>query len=328
MRHRALKLAGLMTLILLMVAGVAVVVLLNLRIPGVESAQNDEERILSIARFIARTYDNRPPGSAYYGILYSRRLPSAIRLPTGILETITRARDCDSMVRALVYIASREGIEARQTDIYAPTFVHSIAEVRIDDRWVLVDPYLGVVFRQPDGTLADFNAIKTSYADLEQIGLRTNDKVAGSAKRYFPNLNSSIIAQSGTEVAMPLVITTSHLPTTIGKADGSNTDVIAALVDGEMGPIGSFLGPRLGSNKHTRLTLLGKPDDANVEITFQLTDRTETPPSVVSTPTGACVSKIGALHCQAPAGVSELVIRHGDWRRVFAVDQIRVQQTL
>jgi hypothetical protein len=328
MRRHALKLAGLMTLILLMVAGVALVVLLNLRIPGVESAQNDEERILSIARFIARTYDNRPPGSAYYGILYSRRLPGAIRLPTGILETITHARDCDSMVRALVYIASREGIEARQTDIFAPTFVHSIAEVRIDGRWVLVDPYLGVVFRQPDGTLADFNTIKVSYADLEQVGLRTNDKVAGSAKFYYPKLTSSIIAQSGSEVAMPLEIKVSKLPTTIGKKDNSNDDVIAALVDGEMGPIGGFLGPRLGSLKHTRLKLLGKPNDANVEITFQLTDRTETPPSVVSTPTGACVSQIGALHCRAPAGVSELVIRHGDWRRVFSVDQIRVQRTL
>jgi hypothetical protein len=41
MRRHALKLAGLVTLVLLVVAGVAVVVLLNLRIPGVESAQND-----------------------------------------------------------------------------------------------------------------------------------------------------------------------------------------------------------------------------------------------------------------------------------------------
>ena len=259
---------------------------------------------------------------------YSRRLPGAIRLPTGVLETITRASDCDSMVRALVYMASREGIEARQTDIFAPTFVHSIAEVRIDDRWVLVDPYLGVVFRQTDGTLADFNTIKTNYADLEQVGLRAEDKVASSAKSYYNRLTSSIIAESGTEVAMPLEITASQLPTAIGKTDASNDDVIAALVDGAMGPIGSFLGPRLGSRKHTRLTLLGKPVDANVEITFELTDRTEMPPSVVSTPTGVCVSQIGALRCRAPAGVSELVIRHGDWRRVFAVDQIRVQQTL
>jgi len=328
MRGHALKLAGLVTLILLMVAGVAVVVLLNLRIPGVESAQNDEERILSIARFIARTYDNRPPGSAYYGILYSRRLPGAIRLPTGVLETITHASDCDSMVRALVYMASREGIEARQTDIFAPTFVHSIAEVRIDDRWVLVDPYLGVVFRQSDGTLADFETIKRNYSELTQDGLRAEDKVAASAKFYYSGLTSSITAQSGSEVAMPLEIKVSQLPTAIGKSDSSNNDVITELVNGAMGPIGGFLGPRLGSRKHTRLTLLGKPDDANVEITFQLTDPTETPPSVVSTPTGACVSQIGALHCRAPAGVSELVIRHGDWRRVFAVDQIRVQRKL
>jgi len=232
------------------------------------------------------------------------------------------------MVRALVYMASREGIEARQTDIFAPTFVHSIAEVWIDDRWVLVDPYLGVVFRRADGSLAGFDAIKKNYTELTQDGLRAEDKVAASAKFYYSRLTSSITAQSGSEVAMPLEIKVSQLPMTIGKSDSSNNDVITELVNGAMGPTGSFLGPRLGSHKHTRLTLLGKPVDANVEITFQLTDRTETPPSVVSTPTGACVSQIGALHCRVPAGVSELVIRHGDWRRVFAVDQINVQRTL
>ena len=232
------------------------------------------------------------------------------------------------MVRALVYMASREGIEARQTDIFALAFVHSIAEIRINDRWVLVDPYLGVVFRQPDGTLADFETIKKNYTELTQDDLRAEDKVAASAKFYYSGLSSSVTAQSGSEVAMPLEVKVSQLPTTIGKKNNSNDDVIPALVDGEMGPIGSFLEPRLGSRKHTRLKLLGKPDDANVEITFQLTDRTEPPPSVVSTPPGACVSQIGALHCRVPAEVSELVIRHGDWRRVFAVDQINVQRTL
>ena len=78
MRRHVLKLVILMTLVLLMGAGVAVAVLLNLRIPGVESAQNDEERILSIARFIARdSYDNRLTRVSDDGnrhALYSRRL--------------------------------------------------------------------------------------------------------------------------------------------------------------------------------------------------------------------------------------------------------------
>ena len=230
------------------------------------------------------------------------------------------------MVRALVYMASREGIEARQTDIFAPTFVHSIAEVRIDNRWVLVDPYLGVVFRQSDGTLADFEAIKANYAELKQDGLRAEDKVAAAAKFYYSRLASSVIAQSGTAVSMPLEIAAAQLPTTIGSTDASNDDVIAALVDGAMGPIGSFLGPRLGSGKHTRLTLSGKPDDANVEITFELIESSMTPPSVASTPPGACTSQIGALRCRAPAGVSEIEIRHGDWQQIFYVDRIRLQR--
>ncbi len=328
MRSRTTKLVFLMTSVLLIAVGSAITVLFNLHVAGVDNAKNDEERILHIARYIARTYDKRPPGSEYYGIFYSRRLPRAIRLPTGVFETLTHASDCDSMVRALIFLAAREGIEAHQSDIFAPTFVHSIAEVRIDGRWVLVDPYLGVVFRQPDGKLANFKTIKSNYAELKQDGLRAKDKVAASAKFYYSRLTSSIIAQSGTEVLMPLTIETSSLPMTIGKLDASNGDVVAALVDGAMGPIGSFLGPRLGSRKHTLLMLLVKPDNANVEITFQLTDPTDLPPPVVSAPAGACISRIGALRCRAPAGVSELVIRHGDWRRVFAVDQIRVQKTL
>ena len=328
MRRRTLKLIVLMMFLLLMLLAIAAVVRLNFQVPGVESAQNDEERVLSIARFVARKFDNRPPGSAYFGIFYSRRLPSVIRLPIGILETITHARDCDSMVRAFVYMASREGIEARQTDIFAPTFVHSIAEVRLGDRWVLVDPYLGVVFRQPDGTLANFKTIKRNYTELTQVGLRAKDKVAASAKFYYSQLTSAIIAQSDAEIAVPLAIRVSQLPMTIGKLNSSNDDVISELIDGGMGLIGSFLGPKLGSHKQTRLILLGKPHDVHVEITFKLTDRNVTPPSVNSIPTGVCVSKLGALHCRAASGITELIIRHGEWRRVFAVDQIHVQRTL
>jgi len=328
MRRRTLKLIVLMMFLLLMLLTIVAVVRLNYHVPGVENAQNDEERVLSIARFIARKFDNRPHGSAYFGIFYSQRLPSVIRLPIGILETITHARDCDSMVRAFVYMTSREGIEARQTDIFAPTFVHSLAEVRLGDRWVVVDPYLGVIFRQSDGILADFKTIKKNYAELTQVGLRADDKIAASAKFYYSQLTSAITAQSGTEIAVPLVIQASQLPMTIGKLDSSNDDVISELIDGAMGPIGSFLGPKLGSRKQTRLILVGKPHDVNVEITFKLTDRTTTPPSVDSTPTGACVSKVGALHCRAMPGVAELIIRHGEWRRVFAVDQIHAKRTL
>jgi hypothetical protein len=158
--------------------------------------------------------------------------------------------------------------------------------------------------------------------------LRVEDKVASSTESYYSRLTSSIIAESGIEVAMPLEIAVTQLPTTIGSTDASNDDVIAALVGGAMGPIGSFLGPRLGSGKHTLLTLSGKADDANVEITFELIESSITPPSVVSTPPGACASQVGALRCRVPAGVSQIKIRHGDWRKIYHVDRIRLQLIL
>ena len=326
MRRRRLIWACLLAFVLFIGAGISVAALLNVRIPGLGDAGNDEERILHIARYIARTYDNRPPGAEYYGILYSRRLPGVVRLPTGVLETLTHPRDCDSMVRSLVYIAGREGIEARQSDIFATTFVHSVAEVLIGSRWVLVDPYFGVVFRRPDGNLAGFDTIKSDYTALKQDGLRAEDRVAGAAKFFYGRLGGSVIAESGTEIAMPLRIAAAELPATIGETDASSEDVVAALVDAAMGPTGSFLGPRLGSGKHTSLRLTDKPDDTDLEIRFELTDKSVTPPSVASTPAGACTPQPGALNCRIPAGVSELIIRHGDWRRVFAVDRIQVQR--
>ena len=161
---------------------------------------------------------------------------------------------------------------------------------------------------------------------MTQDGLRAENRVAGTAKFYYSRLVATVIAESGTEVAMPLRIAASQLPATIGNADASNDDVIASLVEGAMGPIGSFLGPRLGSGKHTRLKLTDKPEDLDLEITFELTEKSEPPPPVASTPAGACTPQPGALLCRAPAGVSELIIKHGDWRRVFAVDRIRIQR--
>ena len=61
-----------------------------------------------------------------------------------------------------------------------------------------------------------------------------------------------------------------------------------------MAPIGSFLRPRLGSGKHTRLKLTDKPEDLDLEITFELTEKSETPPPVASTPAGR------ARHSSAP----------------------------
>ena len=306
-------------------AGTILVVLLNVSIPGVKEANSDEERILTIARYVAHTHDNAAPGSQYYGVYYSRRMPSLVRLPTGILETLVHASDCDSMVRSLIYLAAREGIEARQSDIFSGTFVHSVAEVSIDNRWVLVDPYLGVAFRHSDGKLANFVSIKMNKNDLIQEGLRADNKVADPAEYFYSNLHNSVFAQSGSEVDVPLKIGVSELPLTIGNIDASNDDVAAILIASAMGPIGSFLGPRFGSGKHTKIILMDKPPEASIEITFKLTKWFKTPRSVISIPIGACFPSLGALQCRIPADISTLVIRHGDWRSVFSVDQIFIK---
>ena len=134
---RVLKLALRTTAAVIIVSSVAlggVWTATWLRNPSPPEQLQPQAKALILARHIARRWRSDPPGAAYFGALYSRRVPALLRLPTGILEAAVGIGECSGQMRGLVYLLSRQGIEARQFDIFARTFTHTAMQARIGGR--------------------------------------------------------------------------------------------------------------------------------------------------------------------------------------------------
>ena len=291
--------------------GAAVVVLASIALGGIWAATwlrnpdppatlSQEAKALSLARHVAQRWRGEPPGAAYFGAFYSRRLPALIRLPTGLLEAAAGPGECSGQMRGLVYLLARQGIEARQFDIFARTFTHTAMQARIGGRWVLLDPYLGVAYRRADGRLAGFADIRANLQALTPISLFAGrpPRIAG----FYDRLDLAVGAFSGDQVNIPIWIDGRRLPLSLGARDGLTADVERKAVALKMGTAASYLGPRLGSGMGRQLIIHDLSGGGAVRVTFEFVDRAVVLPPIATEPVDSCRSAPGSLICTISAG--------------------------
>jgi hypothetical protein len=80
---------------------------------------------------------------------------------------------CDQAAHVFATLAHFAGYEAHLLFLRAPdgTSPHTVAEVRADDRWVLVDPWLGTLFLDRGGRLTGIGDLRTTAALPEGYAL-------------------------------------------------------------------------------------------------------------------------------------------------------------
>jgi hypothetical protein len=295
-----------------------------LRNPEPPATLNQQAKALSLARHVAQRWRGDPPGAAYFGAFYSRRLPALIRLPIGLLEAATGPGECSGQMRGLVYLLSRQGIEARQFDIFAPTFTHTAMQAHIGGRWVLLDPYLGVAYRRADGQLAGFADIRANLPALTPVPLFAGrpPRIAG----FYDRLDRAVGAFSGDQIRIPIWIDGRNLPLSLGDRDGLTADVERKAVALKVGAAASYLGPRTGSGMDRQLIVHDLAGGGSVRVAFEFVDRAVVLPPVATQPAGACRSVPGSLICTisaGPSGSGRLVLLQSrvNWP-VLRVDQI------
>ncbi len=111
---------------------------------------------MALTTRVALEFEGDPPLSHYYGALSSTKQPAWLRLPVGLVETLIRPGHCDSMARGLVFALKANGIEARQLDLFARTFTHSIVVAFPDGEPLLLDPYQRYVAVFESGGLSEW----------------------------------------------------------------------------------------------------------------------------------------------------------------------------
>lgn len=127
---------------------------------------------------------------------------------------------CDQVNHILATLATFAGYDARQLFLWkTPDHLvspHSVAEVNVNGKWVVVDAWQGVVWEAPDGTLLSADQATPELMDrfgYTQWGMQADWFKNGTEFRTFPYESPQAFAQkvlrkfSSTPAAPPPVIT-------------------------------------------------------------------------------------------------------------------------
>lgn len=148
----------------------------------VQAKTTDSERV---AALVAWTHENVRPNYAASGDLVQGNFYDIARRGFGY---------CDQVAHVFLTLAHYAGYEGRMLQLRREDgrSRHSLAEVRVGDRWILVDPWLGVVLHDDSGHPVTITDLERRPKLLAQAGyeaslsLRVNEFANATVLRTFP----------------------------------------------------------------------------------------------------------------------------------------------
>lgn len=229
----------------------------------------DDRTIINVATWASRKF--RIKGSPWYykffPYFYHRSLPDFLRLPRGSLDLLFLSGECSDVTKLIEFVLAAEGIEAIQRDIVKPFGSgHSALSVRVDDEWIYVDPYIGVLFTENDRILSLDRVIESisEGVEVEQLVTRLRDDVELD---YYQDIVTATHALMGQPMLIEIQIPLDGSPISIGEIDQSIEDVKWGGMRYGMTTAIHFVGPRY-SRYWTRRFFADVP----FRLTFHLLD--------------------------------------------------------
>lgn len=150
------------------IAGLALLDRVQRRITA--GAPSDRERLDALMRW---SHENVVPQSAG---------PDRI-IPDDFLSIVRRGHGyCDQSAHVLAVLARLAGYDARLLFLRAPdsTSPHTVAEVRVDSRWILIDPWLGLVLTDDSGRLQGVEHLRSQPEILHRY-----ERVSAGGASFF-----------------------------------------------------------------------------------------------------------------------------------------------
>lgn len=231
--------------------------------------RTDDRTVINVATWASRKF--RIEGSPWYyrffPYFYHRSLPGFLRLPRGSLDLLFLSGECSDVTKLIEFLLAAEGIEAIQRDIVKPFGSgHSALSVRVDDEWVYIDPYIGVLFTENDRILSLDRVIEliSEGAEVEELGTRLRDDVDLD---YYDDIVTATHALMGQPMRIEIRIPLGDSPISIGEIDHSLKDVKWGGMRYGMTTAIHFVGPRY-SRFWTRRFFADVP----FRLTFHLLD--------------------------------------------------------
>lgn len=282
---------------------------------------------IGLARYVSFEHRGaQAPLEPWFGALSGRRLPEWIRLPVGLLEMMSLAASCDSQARALVYLLTYFGFEAHQFDAFGGGLAHSFAEVWIDGRWVILDPYTGVVVRNPDDQIVGFEEMqRLGYENLSIEAIRPD------GPKFFDDtwkrFETAVGGKSGDPIWMPVHVDLSRMENMVGERDYAPINPREDV--GIIGIAGRFFGAEFGSGKNSVWRFSNGAPGETVNLVFHFTNARPPPfpvdGAVCDWPEGLPILTCGLVI--GSTGEAEVRFNFADLREVFHIDWIEVDET-
>jgi len=234
-----------------------------------------QKTVINIARWTAESFDPKLDAPWYYKydfILSHRFMPAIFRLPVGSIEILSGGGACNNVSSILQFLYATAGFEAYQHDLVAAQTGHSALSVKIDNSWVYVDAYIGVMFAE-DGTLVSLERLKQLVG-----GGRSPESVAIKLRPDVDNMQFyNALPTIAHGMTWQPIISHIRLPLLerklkLGEIDGETRDVGKASSKYYLTSHLDYFGPRYGRNFQFLFTVDPVSAPNGFRLTFHVTE--------------------------------------------------------
>lgn len=178
--------------------------------------------------------------------LTNHRLPSALKLPEGAIETLYPVGWCDNASRMQKFLLSRKSIQSRQWNIILPDAAHAALIVSTPSGPQYADPYYGVIQNE-----------QGAYTPISK-----DSNIA-----LYKNFDAAMMGPEGQPLTITAAIPALKTPLILGEINGDDRDLQGALNTQNMTPHFTYIGHRYDRG----WTRILKPQ-SDVKVTFTLID--------------------------------------------------------
>ena len=242
-----------------------------------EFGDDEEAKVIALTASFYERFDEDAPGAfllhKFEPYLSNRRLPSFIKMPSGVIDIIVMRGMCDSAARGLMRGFQRMELKSVQWDMVTNKYAHSAVMVTLSNgQNVLVDPFHGIVGQDKNTkSLLSPSDIKKALLDGEDILGQVLKLDSDAHYEFYEDLVHARMGPFGNSLILDAQIPSfDGASFTIGQLDGSGEDVKAEAGRLGMTPFWYYAGHRFDRSWVRELH-----STQDVKVTFILTDHAE-----------------------------------------------------
>ena len=239
-------------------------------------SQNDDQKVIALTKYVFENFNSASPSKhlalRLRGYITNKRLPSFIRLDSGVIETILQKGLCDNASRMLSFVLKQEEYRSVQWNMVGNDSGHSALLVTLPgNRNVFVDPFYGYVAKKNDKLIDPHKARQLLLTSKEKTLFPLSKE---SNYQYYKNFKNLKMAAEGEKLEINVKIPKlSNKEIILGIINNQSLDVQRDAKNLKITPYWHYIGHKynrewirtLEATEPVQITMiLTKPPDSKI----------------------------------------------------------------